>query len=62
MHEAVVHGFAGQARAFDNASWWSFGLKAVAVIPALDLPGKDKTTATAVPARTGQEDDSRLTK
>ena len=30
----------GRATAFDNAFWWSLGLTALAVIPALALPGR----------------------
>ena len=29
----------GRATAFDNAFWWSIGLTALAIIPALFLPG-----------------------
>jgi EmrB/QacA subfamily drug resistance transporter len=32
-------GLAGRATAFDDAFWWSLGLTAVAIIPALALPG-----------------------
>jgi EmrB/QacA subfamily drug resistance transporter len=32
-------GLAGRATAFDNAFWWSIGLTALAIIPALFLPG-----------------------
>jgi hypothetical protein len=31
-------GLVGLATAFDNAFWWSLGLTAVAIIPALFLP------------------------
>jgi EmrB/QacA subfamily drug resistance transporter len=33
-------GLAGRAAAFDSAFWWSLGLTALAVIPALALPGR----------------------
>jgi MFS family permease len=33
-------GLAGRATAFDNAFWWSIGLTALAIIPALFLPGR----------------------
>ena len=52
--QLVTHhagGRVGQASAFDNAFWWSLGLTAIAIIPALALPGKDKTNATAAPAK-----------
>jgi EmrB/QacA subfamily drug resistance transporter len=32
-------GLVGRATAFDNAFWWSIGLTALAIIPALFLPG-----------------------
>lgn len=32
-------GLAGRATAFDNAFWWSIGLTALAIVPALFLPG-----------------------
>jgi hypothetical protein len=32
-------GLAGRAAAFDAAFWWALGLTAVAVVPALLLPG-----------------------
>jgi EmrB/QacA subfamily drug resistance transporter len=41
-------GLAGQAIAFDHAFWWSLALTAVAIIPALALPGRDKTKAVAM--------------
>jgi hypothetical protein len=31
-------GLVGLATAFDNAFWWSLGLTALAIIPALFLP------------------------
>ena len=33
-------GLVGRATAFDNAFWWSIGLTALAIIPALFLPGR----------------------
>jgi EmrB/QacA subfamily drug resistance transporter len=33
-------GLVGRATAFDNAFWWSIGLTAVAIVPALFLPGR----------------------
>jgi EmrB/QacA subfamily drug resistance transporter len=33
-------GLAGRAAAFDNAFWWSIGLTALAIVPALFLPGR----------------------
>jgi hypothetical protein len=38
-------GLAGRATAFDNAFWWSIGLTALAVIPALFLPGPREVAA-----------------
>jgi EmrB/QacA subfamily drug resistance transporter len=35
-------GLAGRVTAFDNAFWWSIGLTAIAVIPALALPGRPR--------------------
>jgi EmrB/QacA subfamily drug resistance transporter len=32
-------GLVGRATAFDNAFWWSIGLTALAIVPALFLPG-----------------------
>jgi hypothetical protein len=42
----------GQAAAFGTAFWWSLGLTAIAVIPALALPHRRNdptTTDTATP-------------
>jgi EmrB/QacA subfamily drug resistance transporter len=38
-------GLAGRATAFDNAFWWSIGLTALAIIPALFLPGRRAVAA-----------------
>ena len=38
-------GLAGRATAFDNAFWWSIGLTALAIIPALLLPGTREVAA-----------------
>lgn len=38
-------GLVGLATAFDNAFWWSVGLTAVAIIPALFLPGSREVAA-----------------
>ena len=38
-------GLAGRATAFDNAFWWSIGLTALAIIPALFLPGTREVAA-----------------
>lgn len=38
-------GLAGRVTAFDNAFWWSLGLTAIAVIPALVLPGRSGSSA-----------------
>ena len=35
----AASGLVGRAAAFDNAFWWSIGLTALAIIPALFLPG-----------------------
>ena len=62
--QLVAHhagGLAGQASAFDDAFWWSLGLTGVAIIPALALPGKDKTETATAPASTGKADGSLLT-
>jgi hypothetical protein len=45
-------GLVGRAAAFDNAFWWSVGLTALAIIPALFLPRTKKIVARA-PARAG---------
>jgi MFS family permease len=37
-------GVAGQVTAFDNAFWWSIGLTAIALLPALALPGRPRRT------------------
>jgi EmrB/QacA subfamily drug resistance transporter len=37
-------GLAGRVTAFDNAFWWSLGLTAIAVLPALALPGRPRRT------------------
>jgi EmrB/QacA subfamily drug resistance transporter len=39
-------GLAGRATAFDNAFWWSIGLTALTIIPALFLPGRREVAAT----------------
>ncbi|HEX7490844.1 MAG TPA: MDR family MFS transporter [Candidatus Limnocylindrales bacterium] len=45
-------GLVGRATAFDNAFWWSIGLTALAIIPALLLPGtKEVAAIRAEPAR-----------
>jgi hypothetical protein len=38
-------GLVGRATAFDNAFWWSIGLTALAIIPALFLPGRQAVAA-----------------
>jgi len=38
-------GLAGRAAAFDNAFWWSIALTALAIIPALFLPGSREVAA-----------------
>ncbi len=38
-------GLVGRATAFDNAFWWSIGLTAVAIVPALFLPGTRAVTS-----------------
>jgi len=38
-------GLVGRATAFDNAFWWSIGLTALAIIPALFLPGTREVVA-----------------
>lgn len=38
-------GLVGLATAFDHAFWWSLGLTALAIIPALFLPGSPKAAA-----------------
>jgi hypothetical protein len=38
-------GLVGLATAFDNAFWWSVGLTALAIIPALFLPGSREVAA-----------------
>jgi EmrB/QacA subfamily drug resistance transporter len=38
-------GLVGRAAAFDNAFWWSIGLTALAIIPALLLPGTKEVAA-----------------
>jgi EmrB/QacA subfamily drug resistance transporter len=38
-------GLVGRATAFDNAFWWSIGLTALAIIPALFLPGAGAVAA-----------------
>jgi MFS family permease len=38
-------GLAGRAAAFDTAFWWSIGLTALAIIPALFLPGTREVAA-----------------
>ncbi len=38
-------GLVGRAAAFDNAFWWSIGLTALAIIPALFLPGSREVAA-----------------
>jgi len=38
-------GLVGRATAFDNAFWWSIGLTALAIIPALLLPGTKEVAA-----------------
>jgi hypothetical protein len=38
-------GLVGRATAFDNAFWWSLGLTALAIIPALFLPGTREVAA-----------------
>jgi EmrB/QacA subfamily drug resistance transporter len=38
-------GLVGLATAFDNAFWWSLGLTALAIIPALFLPGSREVAA-----------------
>lgn len=46
--QAIAHasgGLAGLAAAFDNAFWWSIGLTALAIIPALVLPGPREVAA-----------------
>jgi EmrB/QacA subfamily drug resistance transporter len=43
-------GLVGRATAFDNAFWWSIGLTAIAIVPALFLPG-----ARAVAARRAEQ-------
>ncbi|WP_300610855.1 MDR family MFS transporter [Trebonia sp.] len=42
LHALGAHGLAGQATAFGTAFWWSLGLTAIAVIPALALPRQRK--------------------
>ena len=37
-------GLAGRVTAFDNAFWWSIGLSAIAVLPAMALPGRPRRT------------------
>jgi hypothetical protein len=39
-------GLAGSATAFANAFWWSLALTAIAIIPALALPGRRKEPAS----------------
>ena len=41
----VAGGLVGRATAFDNAFWWSIGLTALAIIPALFLPGAREVAA-----------------
>jgi MFS family permease len=38
-------GLVGLATAFDNSFWWSLGLTALAIIPALFLPGSPNVAA-----------------
>jgi hypothetical protein len=38
-------GLVGLATAFDNSFWWSLGLTALAIIPALFLPGTKEVAA-----------------
>ena len=45
-------GLVGRATAFDNAFWWSIGLTALAIIPALLLPQMKAVVARA-PAQAG---------
>lgn len=44
-HHATT--LAGQASAFGTAFWWALGLTVIAIIPALALPGRDKTAPEA---------------
>jgi hypothetical protein len=46
IHVAAHHagGLAGRVTAFDNAFWWSIVLTAIAVLPALALPGRPRRT------------------
>jgi hypothetical protein len=45
-------GLVGLATAFDDAFWWSLGLTALAIIPALFLPRIQEVVARA-PAQAG---------
>jgi EmrB/QacA subfamily drug resistance transporter len=40
LHAHAASGLPGQASAFGTAFWWSLGLTAIAIIPALALPGR----------------------
>lgn len=42
----AADGIAGRTTAFNNASWWTLALTAVAVIPALALPRHRKEPTT----------------
>lgn len=43
-------GLSGQAAAFGTTFWWSLALTAIAVIPALALPGRDRAAPDAAAA------------
>jgi EmrB/QacA subfamily drug resistance transporter len=47
LHVHRAGGLAGQASAFGTAFWWSLGFTVIAIVPALLLPGRAKTPATA---------------
>jgi hypothetical protein len=47
LHTHRAGGLAGQASAFGTAFWWSLGFTVIALVPALLLPARAKTPATA---------------
>jgi MFS family permease len=49
IHTHHAAGLSGQATAFGTAFWWSLGLTAIAIIPALALPHRHKDPTTTTP-------------
>jgi len=47
LHTHRAGGLVGQASAFGTAFWWSLGFTVIALVPALLLPVRAKTPATA---------------